>query len=297
VFATELSSQEIATSEVQLAKFLAAEDSRACVETLLPPHLHLVKNRKTGGSNAKTERKRRQKVSSDFAAAHYVRRFETPERLCEVVATLCGLVLSGMGAFGSHKLGIIWTTGIGICAVVLAICFWLTDSELRRRHVEQSKNPKPMNDERSNINISSRGQRGGFTGINQGTVNLGPEPRVLTPDKRAAFVQDLAKAPKGNVYFRVVGGDAEAFAFASQIQEALQSIGYKSGPGMGSFNRLGGQPPMGIVLRIKSEAEAPPFAGEIQRAFHTIDIDAPAEVGGAPEVSADALVIEVGAKP
>jgi hypothetical protein len=93
-----------------------------------------VKNQETKGRDANSHDETKHKTYSQLAATHYIRRFETPERFCEVVIVICGLLLGGMSAFGSHRLLTIWTTGVGICAVVFAICFWITDRELERRH-------------------------------------------------------------------------------------------------------------------------------------------------------------------
>jgi hypothetical protein len=106
-----------------------------------------VKHKKQKHSDAKINRKTKQQPSSQFAAGHYVRRFEAHERICEFVFIICALLVSGMSALGAHKIPIIWTIGIAICAAIIAICFWLTDRELalvsKGSDVIQTIIPKP----------------------------------------------------------------------------------------------------------------------------------------------------------
>lgn len=92
-----------------------------------------MKRKKTKRGNAKTYHKTEQKPSGQFATGHYVRRFEAHERICEFVFVVCALLLGGMSAFSAHRLPIVWTTGIGLCAATLAFCFWFTDRELGNR--------------------------------------------------------------------------------------------------------------------------------------------------------------------
>ena len=132
-----------------------------------------MKHKKTKHRDAKAHNETEQKPSGEFAASHYIRRFETPERFCEVIIAVCAFLVSAMSAFGSHKLLITWTTGIGICAVVLAICFWLTDRELQRRDSEQSAK---SGNTRAETNAVRREQRARVT-----PIAFGGEPKAGEP--------------------------------------------------------------------------------------------------------------------
>jgi hypothetical protein len=104
-----------------------------------------VNRKKDKRSNAKSNRETKQQPAQQlFSSEHVARRFETHERICEFILIFCGLLLGGMSAFSSHKLAIVWTTGIGLCAAILAVLFWYTDRELTRRVADvttSSNNP------------------------------------------------------------------------------------------------------------------------------------------------------------
>jgi hypothetical protein len=101
----------------------------------------LVKREKEENRDAKPEHERENQASGQFATAHYVRRFETAERICEGTAIISGILLSGMSAFGGHKIAMVWTTGLGLCAVILAVCFWVTDRELLKERTAKDNQP------------------------------------------------------------------------------------------------------------------------------------------------------------
>lgn len=97
----------------------------------------LVKKQKIKRRNTKTDAKTKQHSRGQFTSIHYVRRFETAERFCEAICIVLAICVSGMPAFGAHRLLIAWTIGLAIIAAILAWLFWYTDKELDRRATEQ----------------------------------------------------------------------------------------------------------------------------------------------------------------
>ena len=99
--------------------------------------IRLVKDRKTKKREKKSKNKTDSQAPHQFSAGHHVqRRFEIPERLCEAIVIICGL-LTALG--GNHILFI----GIGVCAAVLAFCFWFADRESNREIDLSSPSPTP----------------------------------------------------------------------------------------------------------------------------------------------------------
>lgn len=80
--------------------------------------------------------------------------------------------------------------------------------------------PTPMPQEPKNINITSINQSGGITAH---TVNVGPQPRTITPQ----FEQELIRVIAGykKVTVTCVLGDGEGFQFASAITNYLKAKG------------------------------------------------------------------------
>jgi hypothetical protein len=71
-------------------------------------------------------------------------------------------------------------------------------------------------------NITSHNQSGGFTGINQGTVNLGPQPRLLSADQGNRMIRKLAaEKPTSKINFAAAIGDEETKQYAEQINRVL----------------------------------------------------------------------------
>jgi hypothetical protein len=255
-----------------------------------------VKHKKAKHRAAETNSKTKQQSSSQFSGAHYIRRFEAHERICEFVFVVCALLLSGMSAFGAHKIPIIWTTGIGLCAAIIAICFWLTDRELGRRHSEQLKEPKPMSDERPNINITSHNQKSGSTSINTGTVNLGPRPRVITPESRRRFIAKAQAAPKeGAVVVGFVADNDESHNLASQVRDLLSEAGYSVNPNLMPVTRFG-TPLKGVVLEIRDKDKPNQSAIALQQLLGAIDIDALGANGSTSQAEGE-IWVQVGLNP
>lgn len=192
-----------------------------------------MKDKKTKKRNANSQSKTEEQSARKFSATHYILRFETHERVCGVVVGICALLLSGMGAvgFSSHKIPVIWTTGIGLCALIIAICFWLTDRELKHVTEQPPLTSSPMEEE---YNISSNNQSGGFTGVNKGTVNQVPQPRILTNEQSSKLTKLLAAHPPGDVTFFIDTSATDSRNLASTLSAALTSAGIPCKAGMES---------------------------------------------------------------
>lgn len=71
-----------------------------------------------------------------------------------------------------------------------------------------------------NINVTSNNQSGGITAH---TVNVGPQPRMVTPQVEQELMRVVAAYKKITV--TCVLGDGEAFQFASAITSCLKAKG------------------------------------------------------------------------
>jgi hypothetical protein len=117
--------------------------------------------------------------------------------------------------------------------------------------------------------------------------------RTITPKQRSQFVAFLAPSPKGKVKMSVTASDREAFAFASQVRDMIREAGYETPEIMNTF--ISAPPLIGILIKVKSESDQPPFGGPIQKAFKAINIDTPGKVDSS--VDANTVLIQVGLKP
>jgi hypothetical protein len=120
-------------------------------------------------------------------------------------------------------------------------------------------------------------------------------PRTLIREQRDAFVKRLSDAPKGKVEVWVTMGDPEAYAFSSQLWNALKDVGFDVGSQLTPFTEFG-PPPVGVTIQIRDKDNVPPSAEPIQRALEDAGIKAGGEVS---LMSHDASVvyIRVGIKP
>lgn len=92
------------------------------------------------------------------------------------------------------------------------------DSKPMQNVRDQFPESKPMPD--SNHNVTSYNQLGGITAH---TVNIGAQPRSITPD----FERELTRITQGYKKFTVtcVLGDGEAFQFANAVMASLKARG------------------------------------------------------------------------
>jgi hypothetical protein len=118
--------------------------------------------------------------------------------------------------------------------------------------------------------------------------------RTITPEQRRQFVSFLAPARKGRVKITVTTGNQEAYDFAMQVRGLVREAGYTTPDRMDSFH-LFGPPALGVVIKVKSETEQAPFAGDMQRAFSAIGIEALGDKDAS--LDADTVLLQIGAKP
>ncbi|UZE94291.1 MAG: hypothetical protein IB618_01835 [Candidatus Pacearchaeota archaeon] len=91
------------------------------------------------------------------------------------------------------------------------------------------------NKDEKNIHVTSYDQSGGIT-ANQ--VNIGNQPRTLTPELKTRLDQVLQINKNREIRITAVMGDGEAFQFADQIKEYLESEGWKvSGVDQAVYNK------------------------------------------------------------
>ena len=120
------------------------------------------------------------------------------------------------------------------------------------------------------------------------------EPRALNTQQRAKVLEILRAEPKGTI--SVLGaamGDGEALTFATELRQLLQSAGW----GVEAFaaNWASTWNPVGVILIVRTQEEAPAYAGTLQRAFRAADITAEEMLDAKIQVGSLRLI--VGHKP
>lgn len=151
-------------------------------------------------------------------------------------------------------------------------------------------------DERPNINVTSHDQKGGFTGINQGTVNLGPNPRVITPENRRKFLAKAQAAPKdGAIVVGFVADNGESHNLASQVRDLLTEARYSVNPNLMPVTRFG-TPLRGLALEIRNRDKPTQTAIALQQLLGTIDIEA-LGANGSTSQAEDEIWVQVGLNP
>gem|GEM_PF-6093555 len=99
---------------------------------------------------------------------------------------ICGFVVAGVftlaGMFYGHsdKRIAIWTFFVGGVFTLFAVCKIWADAVAEQPRMLDTLSV-PTQTPTSNTNITSQHQSGGFTGVNQGTINSGPNPPTPTP--------------------------------------------------------------------------------------------------------------------
>ena len=122
-----------------------------------------------------------------------------------------------------------------------------------------------------NISITSHDQRGGFTGINQGTVNLGAQSRTISPEDRQRFKALVATATKGHVDISV-STDADSASYGEQLASLFREAGYKAEV-TSSFTGVANPPMLGLLFEVHDGTNPPPFANALRTALFNIQID------------------------
>lgn len=118
-------------------------------------------------------------------------------------------------------------------------------------------------------------------------------PRRLTAEQRDKFLAILAANPKGSVLMGSVLGDDESFNFATELEELLAKSGWKI---VNHSRGVFGPPlPVGIEIRVYSEASVPPEAYVLLKALPEIGLKAtPTKDEGIKEMTVKLLI---GSKP
>jgi hypothetical protein len=120
-------------------------------------------------------------------------------------------------------------------------------------------------------------------------------PRQLTNPQRSALVDALKRSPtKGMVGLRCVVGDAEGFAFASQLDEALKAGGWPT-TGVSQGAPGPGGNPVGLAIVVRSAAGAPLYATALQRGFKSAGMDL--SVAAEPSMRQGDVALVIGNKP
>ena len=116
--------------------------------------------------------------------------------------------------------------------------------------------------------------------------------RFITLEQRQEFIRVLSDAPKGAVRVESIASNEEAANFATQIAAMLQDSGYTVTENLGSMMPFG-PPPTGVLLRVKSAEDQPPWGGPLQKALAQINVTAQGCVGG----ESNLVVVFIGDKP
>jgi hypothetical protein len=110
-----------------------------------------------------------------------------------------------------------------------ALCVWIMyQTHAYVSHKEATKNllkPNTVSEERPTNIITSHGQRGGFTGINEGTVNLGPPPPVPInfPDEKVELLKSMLAVPTIESIDFVRYSDADSENLYNKLRYAFAS--------------------------------------------------------------------------
>ena len=101
-------------------------------------------------------------------------------------------------------------------------------------------------------------------------------PRSFSKEQKLKLEEFLSTQPKGNnVDITCILGDGESLLFAKEIDTILKKIGWTT---RGVSQAVFTGSPQGIILVVKSEAEAPPYALSLQQAFSIIGIQSLGEI-------------------
>lgn len=149
--------------------------------------------------------------------------------------------------------------------------------------------PLPMNETK----ITSHNQSGGFTGINQGTINVSPASRTIPPDSRIRLVSGLKKAPNSFVGIDTPMGDTEAQNFAEELRKAFEDAGWKVAVAQANW---GPQTPTGLHLAFNNPRNVPAHAAILQEALLDAGFLAVADVVD-PTTNEHTVRLIVGTKP
>jgi hypothetical protein len=118
--------------------------------------------------------------------------------------------------------------------------------------------------------------------------------RHLESDQEKRLIDALKASPvKGPVNIMCILGDAESFAFATQIDEILKAADWTTnGVSQGIFRPNN---PTGIELQVHSAQATPPYAAVLQQIFTVVGI----KVGASeyPSIQAGNVILVIGLRP
>ncbi len=120
-------------------------------------------------------------------------------------------------------------------------------------------------------------------------------PRTLSPEQRTRLIEHLKASPKGEIEITCIMGDAEGYAFATELDGLLKAAGWNIiGGGVAQAVYSGGNP-KGAGIIIRRMQTAPHYVAILQKAFS----DAGYPMSGAEnsELQEGKVVLLIGNKP
>lgn len=170
--------------------------------------------------------------------------------------------------------------------------------DVRLKQITTLTEPTPMKEKEPNIttgDITSVNQGpGSFTGVNTGTVNLGPKRRDITDDKESVMLSRLRRGPKGKVLLCGSQNDLEAVSLLRQIDSILKKAEFERLP----FRLfLVPEGTVGLRFLVKDKQSLPQCMETIADALFQAGFKVSEKVGLDAKLDADTLVIIVGANP
>jgi hypothetical protein len=102
-------------------------------------------------------------------------------------------------------------------------------------------------------------------------------PRTISEEQRKRFIAFMAPIEKGKVSLKSLASDNESLAFALLLKSMLVDSGCDVVGEITGFISLGA-PASGIQLKIKDKDSPPIHAGNVQKAFEHIGIQAPCSI-------------------
>ena len=117
-------------------------------------------------------------------------------------------------------------------------------------------------------------------------------PRTLSNEQKHDFMSFLNNNIKGKVNISCGFGNNEAYAFAQEIDQLLNESGWGT---TDILMKIYKDNIYGLLLIVKSESSAPPYARVLQRAFNKIGI--PASVQFVNKYDEQRLDLIIGLKP
>jgi hypothetical protein len=186
-----------------------------------------------------------------------------------VLCVAVPLLLGGFINFYAHKPWILYFPLGGLLMLVGYIGHLAIQSYAYPQNKSEGDDSArlEMKDERPNVNISSRGQSGGFTGINRGTVNLGTKKREITAEQEANILRDLENAPKGKIEMTVIESDQEAVALFRRIESILKKARYDVNAWTAMMLSGPQGAPVGLGMTIQDPNSPPIHAQAVLEAF------------------------------